>query len=61
MSTPSSPVNDPAYWLQRAQETRALAQQLDDPVAKQTMLEIAQLYEQIATIAETRVVAGKSP
>ena len=57
MSTLSSPVNDPAYWRQRAEETRALADQLDDPVAKQTMLEIALAYEQVAALAEARLLA----
>jgi hypothetical protein len=60
MPTPTL-LNDPAHWRRRAQETRSIADRLDDPVAKQTMLEVAQHYEQIATIAETRVVADKPP
>ena len=57
MSTLSSPVNDPAYWRQRAEETRTLADQLDDPVAKQTMLEIALAYEQVAAFGAARPLA----
>jgi hypothetical protein len=60
MPTPTL-LNNPAHWRRRAQESRSSANKLDDPIAKQTMLEIAQHYEQIATIAETRLVAGKPP
>jgi hypothetical protein len=52
-------LNDPAHWRRRARETRSIAAQLDDPVAKQKMLEVAQHYEQIAAIAERHPVAGK--
>jgi hypothetical protein len=58
MPTPTL-LNDPAHWRRRAQETRRIADQLDDPIAKQAMLDIAQHYEQIAAIAEKRPVAGK--
>jgi hypothetical protein len=53
----SSPVNDPAYWKQRAEEARALADQLDDPVAEQILLTIASGYEQVAALAAARLVA----
>jgi hypothetical protein len=57
---PTPPLlNDPAHWRRRAQETRSIADQLDDPTAKQAMLEVARNYEQIAAIAEKRPVAGK--
>jgi hypothetical protein len=54
-------LNDPAHWRRRAQETRSIADRLNDPIAKQTMLEIAQHYEQLAAIAETRRIADKPP
>jgi hypothetical protein len=57
----SSLLNDPAHWRRRAQETRSIADRLDDPIAKQMMLEITQHYEQLAAIAETRLIAGKPP
>jgi hypothetical protein len=55
MSTDAD-LNSPAHWRQRAEETRRLATQLADPVAKQTALEIARFYEQLATMAETRTL-----
>jgi hypothetical protein len=58
MSTPSL-LNDPVHWRRRAQEARSIADQLDDPVAKREMLEVAQHYEQIAAIAEKHPLAAK--
>jgi hypothetical protein len=52
-------LNDPAHWRQRAQEARSIADQLHDPAAKQAMLGVAQNYDQLATIAEKRDIAGK--
>jgi len=31
-------INDPKHWLDRAKEVRALAEQMNDPEAKRTML-----------------------
>jgi hypothetical protein len=56
---PTPTLNDPAHWRRRAEETRSIAAQLDDPAAKKAMLEIAEQYERIAAIAQTRTVAGK--
>jgi hypothetical protein len=53
-------LNDPVHWRRRAQEARSIANQLDDPVARQQMLEVARHYEQIAAIAENHPVADKS-
>ena len=44
---------DPVHWRSRAAECRKVAQQLDDP-AKIKMLEIAQSYEDLATMAEKK-------
>ena len=49
-----SPIDDPAYWRQKADEARRMADQLADPESKQTMMEIAAAYEQLAKIAEGR-------
>ena len=49
-----SPIDDPAQWRQKADEARRMADQLADPEAKQTMLEIAASYELLAKIAEAR-------
>jgi hypothetical protein len=60
------PVRDRGYWrlvplngAPYAGETRRIADQLDDPVAKQKMLEAAQHYGQIAAIAERHPVSSK--
>ena len=45
--TPSL-LEDPAHWRRRAGESRSTAEQLDDPVQKKTMLEIAESYERLA-------------
>jgi hypothetical protein len=50
----SPTIDDPAHWRRRAAESRRLAEQLDDPFAKKTMLEIAQSYERLAVQAEKR-------
>jgi hypothetical protein len=49
------PINDPAYWRECAQEARRIAEKLADAVAKQTMLEIARSYENLAEITESQV------
>jgi hypothetical protein len=45
-------INDPAYWRERAEEARRIAEQLADAVAKQTMLEIARSYDNLAELTE---------
>jgi hypothetical protein len=47
-------INDPKHWLDRAKEARALAEQMDDPEAKRTMLKNADDYERLAQRAEAR-------
>ena len=49
------------HWLQRAQEARAMAEQLADREARQAMLEIAENYEKIAKRAEAREVGVPMP
>jgi hypothetical protein len=51
---PNSFINDPTHWLQRAAETRALAQSMTDPQSKEAMLRIAQDYEHLAERAKLR-------
>jgi len=55
----SLPKDDPKHWRQLAQDARAAADQLDDPDARKTMLEIAEGYEQLASIADKKT-ASKS-
>jgi hypothetical protein len=40
-------INDPKHWLDRAKETRALAEPIADPEAKRTMLNVDD-YERLA-------------
>ena len=53
MKTPSI-ANDPAHWRRRAEEARRVADQLDDPIAKKTMHDIALSYERLARLAEVK-------
>jgi hypothetical protein len=48
----------PEYWRERADEARAHAEQMRDPTAKRTLMEIAQNYEQLAEQAERLRLAG---
>jgi hypothetical protein len=47
-------LNNAAYWRERASESRAVADGMKDPVAKQTMLNIAAGYDHLAEHAERR-------
>jgi hypothetical protein len=44
---PSSHLNDPEYWRDRAKEARAMAEDMADPASKQKMLEVAASYEHL--------------
>jgi hypothetical protein len=48
-------IDDPTHWRRRAEEARSVAVQLDDPIAKKTMLDIALSYEQLAALAEAKL------
>lgn len=45
-------LKDIEFWRARAEQTRALAQQIDDPEARAILLRIAAEYEQLANHAE---------
>jgi hypothetical protein len=51
---PSSNINNPEYWLQRAKEMRTLAEGVADDAAKQNMLRVAEDYDKLAKRAEAR-------
>jgi hypothetical protein len=48
-------MNTAEHWRQRAQETRADAERQTDPEIRKTMLEIAELYNQLAALAQKRM------
>jgi hypothetical protein len=43
---------DPLKWRHRAEEARAMAEDFSDPDSKDTMLRIAEAYEDMARRAE---------
>jgi hypothetical protein len=49
-------INDPEHWRSRAEEARAVAEQLSDPQAKGTMLLVAESYDQMAVHTEARLL-----
>jgi hypothetical protein len=56
--TPPHFINDPAHWRERAQEARALANQISDPHAKTAMLRIGDEYERLAKRAAARTAGA---
>jgi hypothetical protein len=51
---PSSILDDPEHWRNRAEEPRNVAEQMSDPEAKRTMFRVASDYEKLAAHAELR-------
>jgi len=50
--------NDPEHWQQRAEESRVLAEQMTDEVARKMMLQIAADYERLSVRASIRLIDG---
>jgi hypothetical protein len=53
--------DDPAHWRKRAQETRAEADKMGDADAKRILLEIAEAFDRLASIADQRGRRGSPP
>jgi hypothetical protein len=51
----SSLMDDPSHWQKRAEEALRVADQLDDPSARETMSAIAQSYQQLAAMAQAKL------
>ena len=49
-----SSLQDSSYWRERAEEARTQSNRMRDPMAKETMLEIAHKYEAMAERAAQR-------
>jgi hypothetical protein len=47
-STAMGVTDSPEYWLDRAEKTRTIAQQMSDGVARHTLMGIAEGYLQLA-------------
>jgi hypothetical protein len=47
-------LDNPLHWRKRARETRALADQVDNPYTKRALLDIAGRYDRLAERAEER-------
>jgi hypothetical protein len=54
------PERNAAYWSNKAEEARTRTDQMHDPTAKQTMLDIAASYDRMAQRAEGREVRSRT-
>jgi hypothetical protein len=50
--------NDPEHWRKRAEDARALARLMSDPIGKEAMMEIADKYDRLAARAVERLAQG---
>ena len=57
---PSRQLFPAQHWRDRAEEARAIAEQLRAPAARLALLKIAEGYENLARRAETRDRSGQS-
>ena len=56
LAMPDAPhFNDAEHWQKRAEESRVLAEQMNDETARKIMLRIADDYEKLAARAATRL------
>jgi hypothetical protein len=57
----SSLLDDPGHWRGCAKEARAVASHMSDPKTKETLLDIAGCYDDLAKQAEERLAARSAP
>jgi hypothetical protein len=57
----SSLLDDPGHWRGCAREARAVASHMTDPKTKETLLDIAACYDDLAKQAEERLAARDTP
>jgi hypothetical protein len=57
--TPPAGEDEAAHWRRCAKEARHSAQESLDQITKQTLVDIAQAYEQLAALAEAKLAANK--
>ena len=56
--TRKQPIDDAAYWLDRADEITAIVEDMKDPDARLMMLELAETYKTMAERAYRRAKAN---
>jgi hypothetical protein len=54
-------LDDPAHWRERAIEARSLAEEMQDPVARRMMSEIAEQYARMAEWVARRQSEDREP
>jgi hypothetical protein len=60
MAISQADLNSPEYWRARAEESRAAADQMKDPGARETMLGIAKGFDDMAARIERLRARNKS-
>jgi len=56
----ASHINDPSHWRERAKQMRAMAEDVNDGEAKETMLRVAKEYDRLAERADIRSSGEKT-
>ena len=59
MNTPTPHEAEPASWRQRAKDARREANIATDPIARDTLIAIADAYEKLAAIAEAKLASKR--
>ena len=59
MNTPTPLEGEAASWRQRAEDARREADLATDPIARDTLIGIADAYEKLAAIAEAKLASKR--